>query len=1167
MSNQARILQLLEDALNSGRTPEMVCAERPDLLPAVRQRWERCHRIDAQLDELFGTSPRVGAWDCSAPVLDEATRLPSIPGYAFEGLLGRGGAGVVYRARHIGLRRTVALKMLLSGSYAGPVERARFRREAQAVAILRHPHVVQVYDFGEHDGRPFFTMEFMDGGSLADQLRAAPRPPAAAAVLVAILADAVEAAHRAGIVHRDLKPSNVMLTADGTPKVGDFGLARHADGENDFALTLSGARLGTPAYMAPEQADGHSGEVGPPADVYALGAILYEMLTGGPPFRARSAAETERQVLAEQLVPPSHFNAQVPRDLETICLKCLRKEPARRYASAAALAADLQRFGRGEPIAARRTGRFERAAKWVRRRPAVAALWAGSTLFALGVAGATLWWMSDRATTERDVSNLLREVTDLHHSSRWADANLTLDRAALRLGRHGPAALRAHLDSARRDADFVHRVEAIRMARATTSGAYQFTFTEADVAYAGLFREAGLGGPGDGPDAVAARLAASDIRAALVDALYDWMGCGRQEGRDQWLLAVAQRASPDPTGWRDRALDRATWANPTTAAAVTADPALVRQPVQLLLVVRDRLEREGQDPVPFLVRVQQANPGDFWANLALAMAMRDSQDYAGGTRYAEAAVVLRPQASVAHHLLGVCLFNSDRFDEAAREFREAMRFDPDAAAYRANYGTALTRLGRHEEAVRELEAAAHQMSMFTLFQGSLCDSLEALGRFDEITRQYRLALATTPPNVWWRAKLRGTLMRHGRLDDVLVIWRATMDGPAGLAGPEQRPWEGYPEFCLFLGRQDEYRRACRLLLDQFEGSTDPQDCEYVGRTCLLAPAVDTRRAQALIERGLASHRARGTWLYHFLLVARGLAEYRAGHYEAALAILEDLPARVMGPVPDLVVAMSRSRLGQPAAARRALARAVVSYDWSPGATEDPDRWIHHVLVRNAPRQAADADPWAYHILRREAEALILPDVPGFLAGAYQPHDADELLAMTGACQFLERHAAHARLWADAYAADPTLASESRQYAVPAAVLGGLGRGNDAASLAEGERPRLRGQARLWFRAALVDAAATAARNSKAGDDDGARVHAITVIRAWSTSPDLAGVRDAAALARLPADEAREWTILWQDAASLLPPRRMTWKPAPPPPPAPDDAGPATQNSDRRGLSK
>ena len=237
--------------------------------------------------------------------------LPRIPGYEVEAVLGRGGMGVVFRARHLPLNRVVALKMALAGAFAGPHERERFQREAEAVAGLRHPNIVQIHDVGESDGRPYFTMEYVEGGSLAQKLAGTPQPARQAAALLATLAEAVQAAHQGGIVHRDLKPANILLAADGTPKITDFGLARRLDSE--AGPTQSGTPLGTPSYMAPEQALGKVREIGPATDVYALGAILYELLTGRPPFKAETAAATIQQVLADDPVPPSRLNSKVPR--------------------------------------------------------------------------------------------------------------------------------------------------------------------------------------------------------------------------------------------------------------------------------------------------------------------------------------------------------------------------------------------------------------------------------------------------------------------------------------------------------------------------------------------------------------------------------------------------------------------------------------------------------------------------------------------------------------------------------------------------------------------------------------------------------------------------------------------------------------------------------------
>jgi WD40 repeat protein len=369
---------------------------------------------------------------CAAATLDGATLAPGSPspgslspqaavaGYEILGELGRGGMGVVYRARQVGLNRLVALKMILAGSHAGADDLARFRAEAEAVAALQHPNIVQIHEVGERDGLPYFSLELVEGGSLADRLNGTPWPARPAAELVAALARAMQYAHSRGVVHRDLKPANVLLaTLQAAPKITDFGLAKQLD--SAVGRTRTGAILGTPSYMAPEQAGGPRKEVGPPADVYALGAILYELLTGRPPFRAETPLDTILQVLDTEPVPPSRLQPTVARDLETICLKCLQKEPRRRYASAGELADDLQRFLEDRPILARPTTAWERLTKWARRRPAVAALTLVSAITAT-VAFALVTWLW------RDAERARGGEADQRHKAEDAlqDARISL---------------------------------------------------------------------------------------------------------------------------------------------------------------------------------------------------------------------------------------------------------------------------------------------------------------------------------------------------------------------------------------------------------------------------------------------------------------------------------------------------------------------------------------------------------------------------------------------------------------------------------------------------------------------------------------------------------------------------------------------------------------------
>jgi tRNA A-37 threonylcarbamoyl transferase component Bud32 len=317
--------------------------------------------------------------------------MPIVPGYDVLDLLGEGGMGLVWKARQTKLNRLVALKMVLGEQCVGSKELIRFLAEAEAVAAVKHPHVVQVYEYGDAHGRPFLAMEYLAGGSLADRLERTGRiDPKAAAALVSALAGAVQAAHDLGIVHRDLKPGNVLFDGLGAPKVADFGLAKRV-GDSD--LTATQAVMATPAYMAPEQARGETKFVGPQADIYSLGVILCECLTRTRPFEALDQLALLRKVAQDEPERPGKRVQGVPRDVELICLKCLAKDPAERYPTAGALAADLGRFAAGEPVSVRAAGVVERVAKWARRKPTLAAGYTLGLLAVLlgGLGGAALW--------------------------------------------------------------------------------------------------------------------------------------------------------------------------------------------------------------------------------------------------------------------------------------------------------------------------------------------------------------------------------------------------------------------------------------------------------------------------------------------------------------------------------------------------------------------------------------------------------------------------------------------------------------------------------------------------------------------------------------------------------------------------------------------------------
>jgi len=363
--------------LHAGRRPDRAhwVAEHPHLAAYL----DAMERLDALAPDPQATMSMQPS--AASSVVGPPSNVIGEDRYELLGELGRGGMGVVYKARQVGLERVVALKMILAGSLASEEQHRRFQAEAKVAARVHHPNIVQVYETGQVNGLPYLVMQYVEGHSLAQRLKSAPLSPDAAAQLVACVARAVAALHASGIVHRDLKPSNILLDANGKPYLTDFGLAKLMEGSGQ--VTQSGTVLGTPQYMSPEQAAG-ARDVGPAADVYALGTILYECLTGRPVVSATAPVDALLAVLEGEPQPPRRLNPKVPRSLEQVVLQCLDKQPARRYASAAALADALDNYTRGEPVPTRQDGPIERLRRWARREPALAsrlaALAAGSLI-------------------------------------------------------------------------------------------------------------------------------------------------------------------------------------------------------------------------------------------------------------------------------------------------------------------------------------------------------------------------------------------------------------------------------------------------------------------------------------------------------------------------------------------------------------------------------------------------------------------------------------------------------------------------------------------------------------------------------------------------------------------------------------------------------------------
>ncbi len=410
-TSEERVDQVIADYLKSveaGQAPDQqaLLARHPELADELRSFFADHARFQLAAIPLAVAADLAG----NAPTLASGVAQPAAPeltiryfgDYELLAEIARGGMGVVYKARQVSLSRSVALKMILAGELASESAVQRFHAEAEAAANLDHPNVVPIYEIGEHEGQHYFSMKLIEGGSLRDHLARLRGDRRAAARLLAEVARAVHYAHQHGVLHRDLKPANILMDAAGHPHVTDFGLAQRVEGGGE--LTQSGSILGTPNYMSPEQASAQK-QLTTATDVYSLGAILYELLTGQPPFKGASTMDTLLAVVSRDPERPSSINRAVDRDLETAALKCLEKDPARRYDSAAALADDLERWLRGEPILARPAGKLERIVKWGRRHPAVAAL-ATALMVVAAVAFGLVTWKWQEATRESQRATL-----------------------------------------------------------------------------------------------------------------------------------------------------------------------------------------------------------------------------------------------------------------------------------------------------------------------------------------------------------------------------------------------------------------------------------------------------------------------------------------------------------------------------------------------------------------------------------------------------------------------------------------------------------------------------------------------------------------------------------------------------------------------------------------
>jgi serine/threonine-protein kinase len=1014
--------------------------------------------------------------------------------YMIRKRLGQGGMGSVYLARDTELDRDVAVKVIRPEGWEllSPQERqgvsARFVAEAQAAARLEHEHIVKVYEVGEADGRPFYAMRYVDGQSLHDLLRVGPLNARRAAGYLEQVGRAVHEAHQHGILHRDLKPHNILVDArNDRALVADFGLAKQlpaADGQIHGDPTRTGEVMGSPPYMSPEQAQS-SARVTVASEVYSLGATLYALLTGRPPFQAETAVLTLHQVLHEEPAPPRQLQPSIPRDLETICLKCLHKEPAKRYASAEALANDLRRFLNGEPISARPVGRVERLCRWVRGNPGLAAAGLVAITAVLALALGSLWHIKQDA--RRATAEALRSARDQHRRDlavqavqlaldqagearealqqrlrrpggvfellsrpeSW-EAHITIAQARLRnaqdrmadLGAGAAAeladratALQALLGQDEKDRHIAGRLEAIRMSRAAlVNGKFDLRNAAAD--YPKAFAAAGLAVREETAQTTAARIAVSPIKEQLVAALDDWAWVAFRLGRADLcarVLAVARQAAPDPQ-WGDRLRRISLWRDPRALIDLAKTMPAAGMSPHLLGVVGNLLPEGSAFAESWWRQAQGRCPDDFWLNLGLGTALRKAKPVEAEAYY-RAALAVRPGSAVIYCNLGVVLHEQKRLPEAVAAFRRAIDLDRRYALPYYNLGNGLFQDEKDlNGAVRQYRRALELDPDFAAAHYNLGVALRAKGDQDGARHHFEKAIALDPDDALAHNNLGNILRETGDVDAAILHLRKAIQLDPNFA---------QAHFNLGLVLQQK------------------NDLDGAIRQCETAVALDPTDAEA-----------------HWNLGQYYVAQ---GEFEKALPILQR---------------------GSELLAKQESWRAVPSKLWV-----------------------------------KRCEQLLALDQKGkaILDGKVRCRDSHELIAVARLCEDPKRHFAtaadfYARAFAANAAAADDLAAQWRYRAASCAIRAAAGQGRDAGKLDEEGKARLRQLALAWLRADL----ARYAKQRQEGNAERAR-RAVQRLSGWHQDGDLASIRDAKELAKLPETERRAWERLWTEVRQLTMP--------------------------------
>jgi eukaryotic-like serine/threonine-protein kinase len=1077
-------------AAGSGHSPE----------PTQAQKATQAYDPDPLAGTSLALEKATGVWtpDANSPtqtadghapsrVLARGTAVRYFGDYEIQNELGRGGMGVVYKARQVSLNRPVALKMIKAGVLADDSDLRRFQNEAEAVARLDHAGIVPVYEVGEHQGQCYFSMKLVEGGNVAEQLSSFKDNPRAAAILLAETAEAVQHAHMRGILHRDLKPANILVDPEGHPHVTDFGLAKRV--EEDVEMTASGAILGTPAYMSPEQAAGRRGTITTATDVHGLGAILYALLTAKAPFGGDNLADTLQAVKDRPPESPRSLNANVPRDLETICLKCLAKDPQRRYSSAQALADDLRCWLDSRPITARRVGSAERACLWCKRRPAVAAL-AAAVMLAL-VAGTTgVFTVQAVANANLRSANGRLDTANTELKS----SNIALDRQRARAEERETLAI----DAVKKFRDAVENNDELKD-NASLESLRKALLKEPLVFFRGL--HASLR---------AASETTPESLARLASASFDLGDLTQEIGDEQDALAAFRESLASFRKLAD--------AYPFIPA-YQRDLAACRNSLGDLLSKTGRTDEARttfEEALPVLRKLTEAHPkvAQYQRSLAAShvnfgnLLKKIGRTDEARTSYEAALAIFRTLADenpgVTEHQrdLATCDKNfgnllraTGRMDEARTTFEAALviqkkladahpsvaRFQNDLAACHYDFGSLLDTIGLLDKAraaygtalaIQKKLADAHPS--VTRYQHDLATSHNNLG----------LLLSKTGPAEEARTELEAGLAVQQKLADAhpsVTQYQRDLAATHGNLGN------------LFTanGQPAEARTAIEATVTIFRKLSDsnPESPDFKG---LLGNALNNMAALDLLAK-----------------------RFESAHDKLREAIACQRKALAANPRHPIYRKYLTNHLYLLIMASRGLGRT--------DEADEAERELNGLEANDPTTAALDARLAA--VLKGEA-----------------PKTNAERLDLAQRAYDKSLHAAAARLFAEAFAIDPKLA-DNRQAQFPynaacAASRAAAGKGTDSPPPDDAAKAKLRQQALEWLQAEL----AVWTKLVESGPRQTNALIAQT-LKHWQDDTDLTGIRDDKAIAALPESERAAWRTLWADVAALLEKARAVAEPA------------------------